>query len=214
VVQNFETMTDIDEQRKKVEELKRKILEQKKKGEAGPLSEPPIGKPVEEVKEQKAPVQIQAQEIKKQEKIDGQHQKEEVKDRTEKIVPRHQEEEKLHTEAEKVVHVQHAVPVASLQAYAQALKQAWANGSISQDEENLLQTLRKSMGISDEEHESLEQEVRLEIYLYAIVDCWKNGSLTAQDLDRLDTLREKFNISAEEHMRLEKHVRQEILRQR
>jgi hypothetical protein len=70
------------------------------------------------------------------------------------------------------------------------------------------------MGISDEEHESLEQEVRLEIYLYAIVDCWKNGSLTAQDLDRLDTLREKFNISAEEHMRLEKHVRQEILRQR
>ena len=68
------------------------------------------------------------------------------------------------------------------------------------------------MGISDEEHASLEQEAQLEIYLHAIVDSWKNGSITPQDLDRLDVLREKFNISAEEHMRLEKQVRHEILR--
>ena len=136
-----------------------------------------------------------------------------MKDKTEKIAPQQKEEVKPHTVAEKSIQVQHAVPVASLQAYAQTLKEAWANGSLSKDEENLLLTLRKSMGISDEEHASLEQEVRLEIYLYAIVDCWKNGSLTAQDLDRLDTLREKFNISAEEHMRLEKQVRQEILKQ-
>jgi type IV secretory pathway VirB10-like protein len=207
-------MTDIDEQRKKVEELKRKILEQKKKGDVPSTSELPISKSVDEAKEQAPPVQVQQQEIKQQPKIESQQRLEEVKDKTEKIVPRQQQEEKPHTETEKNSQVQHAVPVVSLQAYAQALKQAWANGSISQDEENLLQILRKCMGISDEEHANLEQEVRLEIYLYAIVDCWKNGSLTAQDLDRLDTLREKFNISAEEHMRLEKQVRQEILKQR
>ena len=70
------------------------------------------------------------------------------------------------------------------------------------------------MGISDQEHTDLEQEVQLEIYLQAIVDSWKSGSITPQDLDRLDILRERFNISAEEHLRLEKQVRQEVLRQR
>ena len=207
-------MTDIDEQRKKVEELKRKILEQKKKGDVASARELPINKPVDEAKDHITPVQIQAQEVKPQPKIESQHQIEEVKDKTEKIVTKQQDEERSHTETEKAPQVRHVVPIVSLQAYAQALKQAWANGSVSEDEENLLQTLRKSMGISDEEHASLEQEVRLEIYLYAIVECWKNGSLTPQDLERLDALREKFNISAEEHMRLEKQVRQEILRQR
>jgi hypothetical protein len=136
-----------------------------------------------------------------------------VKDKTEKVAPRQQEEEKPRTETEKNTQVQHTIAVASLQAYAQTLKEAWANGSLSKDEENLLSTLRKSMGISEEEHLSLERELRLEIYLQAIVDSWKNGSLTLQDLDRLDALREKFNISAEEHMRLEKQVRHEILKQ-
>jgi hypothetical protein len=192
-------MTEIDEQRKKVEELKRKILEQKNKGEAAPSSNLQTNKPVVEVREPTASVQIQAREV-KQQPIPGNQL------RTEEVKPR--------AETEKTTQVQHAVPVAFLQAYAQALKQAWSNGSVSQDEENILATLRRSMGISNEVHASLEQEVRLEIYLFAIVECWKDGSLTAEDLDRLEALREKFNISAEEHMRLEKQVRQEILKQR
>jgi hypothetical protein len=204
-------MADIDEQRKKVEELKRKILEQKKKGEAAPPSPVSINKPVDEVKERTAPVQSKVQEVKQQAEKESQHRTLEVNNATKKITSQQQEEEKRHIEREKTAQVQHKVGVASLQIYAQTLKQAWMNGSVSKDEENLLLTLRKSMGISDEEHASLEQEVRLEIYLQAIIDSWKNGAITPQDLDRLDALREKFNISAEEHMRLEKQVRQEIL---
>jgi predicted RNase H-like nuclease len=206
-------MTDIDEQRKRVEELKRKILEQKKKGEPASSLDLSIKKPVEEAKKPSTPVQNQAKEITQQPVIGNQHRTEEVIHNTEKTAPRQQEEDKRRIETEKTPQVQHTVPVISLQAYAQTLKQAWSNGSLSKDEENLLSTLRKSMGITDEEHESLEQEVRIDIYLQAIVDSWKNGSITPQDLDRLDALREKFNISAEEHMRLEKQVRQEILRQ-
>ncbi len=207
-------MADIDEQRKKVEELKRKILEQKKKGEGASSPDLPTNKPVEVVQEKSVPVQTQVQEVKLQAKVESQHRTEEPTLKAEKIIVQQKEDEKPHPVIEKTPPVQHVVSVVVLQAYVQALKQAWANGSVSSDEESLLSTLRKSMGISDEEHESLEQEVRLEIYLNAIVDCWKNGSLTPQDLDRLDALREKFNISAEEHMRLEKQVRQEILKQR
>jgi alpha-L-arabinofuranosidase len=208
-------MTDIDEQRRKVEELKRKILEQKKKSESASPSDQSKNIPVVEAKERTAPLQGPVQEIKQQSEVGSPQRKQEVINKAEKNVLQQQEEQKRHTEKEKATEVvQHTVALVSLQAYAQTLKQAWSNGSLSKDEENLLSTLRKSMGISDEEHVSLEQEVRLEIYLQAIVDSWKNGSITPQDLDRLDALRERFNISAEEHMRLEKQVRQEILKQR
>jgi hypothetical protein len=207
-------MADIDEQRKRVAELKQKILEQKKKSEAAPPVDVPIDKPVDEAKKPIAPAQDQAQEVKQQAKIEPQHRTEEVINKPEKIVLPQQEEEKRRAETEKKAQAQHGNPIVYLQAYAQTLKQAWANGSMSKDEEDLLLTLRKSMGISEEEHASLEQEVRLEIYLQAIVDSWKSGSITPQDLDRLDALRERFHISAEEHMRLEKQVRQDILKQR
>ena len=207
-------MTDIDEQRKRVEELKRRILEQKKKSESAPSSDLSINTPVDKAKESTAPVQNQAQDVKQQAEAASQLRPEEVINKTEKIVLPQQEEKKRRIEIEKNTQTPHAIPIVYLQAYAQTLKQAWANGSMSKDEEDLLFTLRKSMGISEEEHASLEQEVRLEIYLQAIVDSWKSGSITPQDLDRLDALRERFHISAEEHMRLEKQVRQEILKQR
>ena len=205
-------MPDINEQRKRVEDLKRKILEQKKKSGAESSSDQSISKPVDGSNEQTVPIQSQSLEVKQQAGIESQHRTEEVVHKSEENTLRQPEEEKRRKDIEKNTQVQHAVTVVSLQAYAQTLKQAWANGSLSKDEENLLLTLRRSMGISDEEHVSLEQELRLEIYLQAIVDSWKDGSITPQDSDRLDTLREKFNISAEEHMRLEKQVRQEILK--
>jgi anti-sigma28 factor (negative regulator of flagellin synthesis) len=206
-------MADIDEQRKKVEELKRKILEQKKKGDGVSTPDLPVSKPVDVVQEKPVPAQSQVQEIKQPVAIVSPPRTEETPLNAEKIVVQQKVEEKPHAGVEKTAPVQPVVSVGALQAYVQALKQAWANGSLSPDEESLLLTLRKSMGISNEEHVNLEQEIHLEIYLNAIVDCWKNGSLTPQDSDRLDALREKFKISAEEHMRLEKQVRHEILKQ-
>ena len=93
----------------------------------------------------------------------------------------------------------------------------WPDGShfdYSNDEESLLDTLRKSLGIDNDQHSSLEQEIQLEIYLEAIVEGWKDGAITPEDSEKLDVLREKFSISAEEHLRLEKQVRREILKQR
>jgi hypothetical protein len=137
---------------------------------------------------------------------------EETRRQIEEAARRQQEEERVRVE--KASLKAPTVPVVSLQAYAQALKLAWSDGALSKDENAILAVLRKSMGINDEEHKNLEQEVQLEIYLQAIVDSWRSGSITPQDLDRLDILRERFNISAEEHLRMEKQVRQEVLRQR
>jgi hypothetical protein len=94
------------------------------------------------------------------------------------------------------------------------LKQAWNDGKISQEEADLLAVLRAALGLSEQDHESVQQEIQIEIYLQAILDGWKDGAITPQDSERLDQLREQFHISAEEHLRLEKQVRREILRQK
>jgi hypothetical protein len=225
-------MPDLDEQRQKVEELKRKILEQKKKDAADALSSPVIDKFVEEEKKRAGMAERQALEVQRQTELaskrlveetrrqveeKSRRQQEEEKSRRqqeEEKSRRQQEEEKRRAEIQKGTQAPPTVPVVSIQAYAQALKHAWTDGALSKDENAILVTLRNAMGISDQEHTDLEQEVQLEIYLQAIVDSWKTGSITPQDLDRLDILRERFNISAEEHLRLEKQVRQEVLRQR
>ena len=216
-------MPDLDEQRQKVEELKRKILEQKKKSTADALSSPVIDKFVEEEKKRAGMAERQALEVQRQTELASKRLVEETRrqveeksrrQQEEEKSRRQQEEEKRRTEIQKGTQAPPTVPVVSIQAYAQALKHAWTDGALSKDENAILVTLRNAMGISDQEHTDLEQEVQLEIYLQAIVDSWKSGSITPQDLDRLDILRERFNISAEEHLRLEKQVRQEVLRQR
>ena len=216
-------MPDLDEQRQKVEELKRKILEQKKKDAADALSSPVIDKFVEEEKKRAGMAERQALEVQRQTELASKRLVEETRrqveeksrrQQEEEKSRRQQEEEKRRAEIQKGTQAPPTVPVVSIQAYAQALKHAWTDGALSKDENAILVTLRNAMGISDQEHTDLEQEVQLEIYLQAIVDSWKTGSITPQDLDRLDILRERFNISAEEHLRLEKQVRQEVLRQR
>ena len=216
-------MPDLDEQRQKVEELKRKILEQKKKDAADALSSPVIDKFVEEEKKRAGMAERQALEVQRQTELASKRLMEETRrqveeksrrQQEEEKSRRQQEEEKRRAEIQKGTQAPPTVPVVSIQAYAQALKHAWTDGALSKDENAILVTLRNAMGISDQEHTDLEQEVQLEIYLQAIVDSWKSGSITPQDLDYLDILRERFKISAEEHLRLEKQVRQEILRQR
>jgi hypothetical protein len=48
-------------------------------------------------------------------------------------------------------------------AYKNALKQAWKDGKMSADESAMLDTLRKSLNISAEEHMHIEHEVRNEL---------------------------------------------------
>jgi tetratricopeptide (TPR) repeat protein len=48
-------------------------------------------------------------------------------------------------------------------AYKNALKQAWKDGKMSADESAMLDTLRKSLNISPDEHVKIEQDVRSEL---------------------------------------------------
>ena len=193
-------MPDIDEQRKKVDELKKKILEQKKKGSVvkeEPAAELPAAAPVSVGrKEDETPMHGGSEILKKPE-----------------ASPMREGPKNLQAES-SVSHPVQSTTMASLKAYVQVLRQAWTDGSISKDEEEMLRTLRTSLGVSEPEHESLQHEVQTEIYQNLVMRIWKQGSMSPQDSEKLDFIREKFNISADEHMRIEKTARQILLQKK
>ena len=104
-------------------------------------------------------------------------------------------------------------PISS-QVYLLALKQQWADGTLSEEEKDFLTMLRKALGISEEQHEDLEKEAHLEIYLQVILDTWKDGILQVHESEKLEKLREEFHISAEDHVMIEKQVRGLLLKQK
>jgi len=48
---------------------------------------------------------------------------------------------------------------ANLETYRKALEQAWKDGHVTADERAMLESLRKSVGITLEEHMKIEEEV-------------------------------------------------------
>jgi tellurite resistance protein len=202
-------MTDLEEQRRKVDELKKKILEQKTKGTVVPV--------VHEAPQQQVatastiipivPVAPPAQH--KEEKHVTAEVPRSVEHETQPRSMRESVSGEIHDAAPMQ---ERATAMIALQAYAQALKQAWSDGSVSKDEQGLLLTLRQTLGISDEEHKNLEHELQMEVYLHALTLAWKNGGMSAKDSERLEFFRDNFRISSDEHFRLEKQVREELMR--
>lgn len=216
-------MGEIDEQKQKVENLKKKILEQKRK--AGDLSS------LEEVElEEATPISGR-----KQEGSD-----ESTRPKSTKVNIRQEEEERLKELADAKRQVEKAAQRRNLREmsdekvedlnqsssqetgneasaqsfYKKVLRKVWSVEGIEPNGEKVLGVVRSILRISEREQAVLLPEIHLEIYYDAIVDSWKDGSISHEDSERLERLREIFGISADEHFRLEKKVRQELIKKR
>jgi len=99
-------------------------------------------------------------------------------------------------------------------AYRKALEMAWLDGVITYDEAKILDTLRKYLMITDDEHWAIENEVRattpqpgIKEYKMTLEQVWMDGLLTDKEKDDLKKLREKYNISDQIHKELEAKVK-------
>lgn len=192
-------MADLEEQRRKVEELKKKILEQKTKGTV-----------VSAVQEMPSSTAVETKIISPStpsgsKKIEATPHAEDTSQSIQQTV--RSEKQKEEPPAQR-----HAPAVIALQAYAQVLKQAWSDGVVSKDEEAILLILRQTFDITSEEHESLERELQAEVYTHVLTAAWQDGLISTEDSERLEFFRNKFHISADEHFRLEKQVREKLMR--
>ena len=100
--------------------------------------------------------------------------------------------------------------------YYTVLKQAWQDGQITKDEQDILHELQKKLGISPEEHKKIEIEIMAEgskkpdserIYKAALKQAWVDGVISEDEESLLKELRRTLKISDEQHRTLEKEMK-------
>ncbi|MCK9408596.1 MAG: response regulator [Bacteriovoracaceae bacterium] len=89
---------------------------------------------------------------------------------------------------------------AVLEAYKTLLNEIWRDGDVTPLEVERMYSMREFFDISLEEHEYLEQNVRLTCYLNAVKDAWNKGT---RDFSRIKTI---FNITDQEEVILRPKV--------
>ena len=104
-----------------------------------------------------------------------------------------------------------------LLAYQNALERAWLDGVITYDEATMLDSLREHLLITDEEHWSMENDIKakgpapgIQEYRSALEQAWMDGILTDLEKGMLTRLREKYDITDELHETLENKVKSEL----
>jgi tetratricopeptide (TPR) repeat protein len=104
-----------------------------------------------------------------------------------------------------------------IEIYKTALMQAWSDGTISDDEETMLASLRESLDISPEEHDRLLKEIHererdpaLEAYKLTLEQVLADGKITSKEQAILDALRTRLNIGELEHKQMEEEIRHKL----
>lgn len=101
--------------------------------------------------------------------------------------------------------------------YWHTLLQVWKDGRASVDEEEILEELRKILGISEHEHAKMQNKIiryahpvrkkLLEIYTAAYEEALRDKRITEDERAILRVLREKLAIGDEERNKLENKVK-------
>lgn len=106
--------------------------------------------------------------------------------------------------------------------YWHTLLQVWKDGRASVDEEEILEELRKILGISDEDHIKMQERIiryaypvrkkLLEIYSVAYEQALKDEQISEDERAILEVLREKLGIGEDERNKIEGRVHEKVPR--
>jgi hypothetical protein len=98
----------------------------------------------------------------------------------------------------------------SVATYRSMLKQAWADGQPSPEEKSMLTFVRRSFGVSDDNHAVIEREVQLEVYTEALRSAWKAGIISPDDASTKENLRVLYGVKMDEHLVIESSLMREL----
>jgi hypothetical protein len=97
----------------------------------------------------------------------------------------------------------------SYNTYRAMIRQVWAGGVPSPDDQSMLDVVRLSLGITADEHRGIEREVQLEIYAEVLGAAWKSGEMTQSDTQAHEQLRKLFNVKMDDHKRIVSRLKAE-----
>ncbi|MFA6540208.1 MAG: response regulator [Bacteroidota bacterium] len=86
---------------------------------------------------------------------------------------------------------------AALEAYRTLMMDIWKDGSITDEEQARVDSMRDTFAITQDEHQVIEKEVRAASYLTAIRSEWRKG------ITNFDPLRKKYKILDQEQIAIE-----------
>jgi CheY-like chemotaxis protein len=82
--------------------------------------------------------------------------------------------------------------------YRELLKDFWFDGKVTEEEALELSTMRTLFGITQQEHDRLEREIRVESYVEALRIAWRDNILSETEQKTLEMMRDKYGISQKE----------------
>jgi CheY-like chemotaxis protein len=87
----------------------------------------------------------------------------------------------------------------ALETYKQALLLVWSDGEKTEEEVSKLQDLRQSLYISEEEHDTLDRQAKLECYIFLLKHLLQHAS-QIEVKESLAELRKSFDVSSSDQV--------------
>ena len=106
------------------------------------------------------------------------------------------------TEAAPASHVEKG----SLGMYRELLKEVWFDGKVTAEESHQLAEVRALFGITNDEHERLEREIKVEAYLEALKIVWRDGIASEQEKLVLQQMRIKYGLTGDDVAKAEQKI--------
>jgi CheY-like chemotaxis protein len=91
-----------------------------------------------------------------------------------------------------------------LSMYRQLLKECWVDGIVTPEESTLLEETRSHYGISEESHNRIESEIKIEAFIDALRIIWRDDVISDNEQEVLEIMRKKYGITSEEQVIAEK----------
>jgi len=92
--------------------------------------------------------------------------------------------------------------------YRELLKECWADGVITKEEESMLNRVRSQYSITQDDHRRIEAEIKIDAYVDALRIIWRDGVVTDNEQEVLEAMRKTYGISPEEREAAERKFAQ------
>jgi two-component system chemotaxis response regulator CheY len=94
------------------------------------------------------------------------------------------------------------------------LKESWQHGVPTNQQRNVLLSMKESLRIDDERAIELERETKNSLYKQALREQWMTGGISSFTNEIIDALREKFMVSRFDHSFIETELLREVRKDR
>ena len=90
------------------------------------------------------------------------------------------------------------------------MMQMWIDGMPNRDERSILEVVRVSLGVKEEEHVMLERDVQIETFKDALRSAWRSGIISSSDDVTHENLRKLYGITPDECLPIKVDVMREM----